>query len=124
MAEVVRGGLQAIPRGQYEAAAALGLGYWKSMGFIILPQALKHVIPGIVNNFISLFKDTSLVSIVGMFDLLNAVQTASTRHRLGRRPPRRSPATSLPPSSSGSSVSPCPATRIYMERRLNTGHKR
>ena len=75
MAEVVRGGLQAIPRGQYEAASALGLGYWKSTGFIILPQALKHVIPGIVNNFISLFKDTSLVSIVGMNDLLDAVKT-------------------------------------------------
>jgi general L-amino acid transport system permease protein len=75
MAETVRGGLQAIPRGQYEAAAALGLGYWRRMFFIILPQALKHVIPGIVNNFISLFKDTSLVYIVGMKDLLEAVKT-------------------------------------------------
>lgn len=75
MAEVVRGGLQAIPRGQYEAASALGLGYWKRMYFIILPQALKHVIPGIVNSFISLFKDTSLVYIVGMKDLLEAVKT-------------------------------------------------
>lgn len=75
MAEVVRGGLQAIPRGQYEAAASLGLDYWKRMLFIILPQALKHVIPGIVNNFISLFKDTSLVYIVGMKDLLEAVKT-------------------------------------------------
>ena len=60
------------------AASALGLGYWKSMGLIILPQALKHSIPGIVNNFISLFKDTSLVSIVGIFDLLNTVQSASS----------------------------------------------
>ena len=75
VAEVVRGGLQAIPRGQYEAAAALGLGYWQRMWFIILPQALKHVIPGIVNNFIALFKDTSLVYIVGMKDLLEAVKT-------------------------------------------------
>jgi general L-amino acid transport system permease protein len=75
MAEVVRGGLQAIPRGQYEAASALGLGYWQRMFFIILPQALKHVIPGIVNSFISLFKDTSLVYIVGMKDLLEAVKT-------------------------------------------------
>lgn len=78
LAEVVRGGLQALPRGQYEAAASLGLSYWKSMIFIILPQALKHVIPGIVNSFISLFKDTSLVSIVGIFDLLQTVQSSSS----------------------------------------------
>ncbi len=77
LAEVVRGGLQALPRGQYEAASSLGLSYWKSMGLIILPQAIKHVIPGIVGNFISLFKDTSLVSIVGLFDLLNTVQSAT-----------------------------------------------
>lgn len=75
MAEVIRGGLQAIPKGQYEAAEALGLGYWRSMGLIILPQALKIVIPGIVNTLISLFKDTTLVLIIGLFDLLNAVQT-------------------------------------------------
>ncbi len=75
MAEVVRGGLQAIPKGQYEAANALGLTYWQSMGLIILPQALKIVIPGIVNNFISLFKDTTLVSIIGLFDLLGIVQS-------------------------------------------------
>ena len=77
LAEVIRGGLQALPRGQYEAAAALGLSYWKRTYFIILPQAVRHVIPGIVNNFIALFKDTSLVSIVGIFDLLNTVQAAS-----------------------------------------------
>jgi general L-amino acid transport system permease protein len=74
MAEVVRGGLQAIPRGQYEAADALGLSYPKKMGLIILPQALKLVIPGIVNTFIGLFKDTSLVLIIGLFDLLGIVQ--------------------------------------------------
>ena len=74
MAEVVRGGLQAIPKGQFEAADALGLGYWKSMGLIIMPQALRHVIPGIVNTFIGLFKDTTLVLIVGLFDLLGMVQ--------------------------------------------------
>ncbi len=74
MAEVVRGGLQAIPRGQYEAAHALGLSYWQSMGFIILPQALRMVIPGIVNTFIGLFKDTTLVLIVGLFDLLGIIQ--------------------------------------------------
>lgn len=78
MAEVVRGGLQAIPRGQYEAASALGLGYWKKMGLIILPQALKLVIPGIVNTFIALFKDTTLVLIIGLFDVLGAVQSTVT----------------------------------------------
>ena len=76
-AEAVRAGLQAMPRGQYEAADALGLGYWKKMIFIILPQALKISIPGIVNTFIALFKDTSLVSIIGLLDLLNMAQTAS-----------------------------------------------
>lgn len=78
MAEVIRGGLQAIPRGQYEAASALGLGYWKKMGLIILPQALKLVIPGIVNTFISLFKDTTLVLIIGLFDVLGTVQSTIT----------------------------------------------
>lgn len=78
MAEVIRGGLQAIPRGQYEAADALGLGYWKKTGLIILPQALKMVIPGIVNTFISLFKDTTLVLIIGLFDILGTVQSTIT----------------------------------------------
>ena len=77
VAEVVRGGMQAIPKGQYEAAAAMGLGYWRSMGLVILPQALKLVIPGLVNTFIALFKDTSLVIIIGLFDLLNSVKQAS-----------------------------------------------
>jgi len=76
MAEVVRGGLQAIPKGQYEAAEALGLGYWRRMALVILPQALKLVIPGIVNTFIALFKDTTLVLIIGLFDLLGIVQQA------------------------------------------------
>ncbi|WOD10215.1 amino acid ABC transporter permease [Pseudomonas sp. NyZ704] len=78
VAEVVRGGLQAIPKGQYEAAEAMGLGYWRVMGLVILPQALKMVIPGIVNTFISLFKDTSLVIIIGLFDLLNSIKQATT----------------------------------------------
>ena len=76
-AEAIRGGLQAIPGGQYEAADSLGLSYWKKNTFIILPQALKISIPGIVNTFIELFKDTSLVAIIGLFDLLNMAQTAS-----------------------------------------------
>ncbi len=76
MAEVVRGGLQAIPRGQFEAAMALGLGYWRMTALVILPQALRLVIPGIVNSFISLFKDTSLVLIVSIFDLLGQLRAA------------------------------------------------
>ncbi len=76
MAEVIRGGLQAIPKGQYEAARALGLGYWKTTGLIILPQALKLVIPGVVNTFIALFKDTTLVLIIGLLDILASVQLA------------------------------------------------
>ena len=68
MAEVVRGGLAALPSGQYEAANALGLDYWKSMRLIIMPQALKISIPGIVNTFIGLFKDTTLVAIIGLLD--------------------------------------------------------
>lgn len=74
MAEVIRGGLQAIPKGQFEGAMSLGLGYWQMMRLIILPQAMRIVIPGIVNTFIGLFKDTTLVSIVGIFDFLNTVQ--------------------------------------------------
>mgnify|MGYP002876379249 CR=1 FL=1 len=68
MAEVIRGGLAALPQGQYEAADSLGLDYWKSMRLIILPQALKISIPGIVNTFIGLFKDTTLVSVIGLLD--------------------------------------------------------
>jgi general L-amino acid transport system permease protein len=81
LAEVIRGGLQAIPRGQFEAADALGLSYPQKMGLIILPQALKLVIPGIINTFIGLFKDTSLVLIIGIFDLLGMVQAALSAQR-------------------------------------------
>jgi len=70
MAEVIRGGLAALPKGQYEAAAALGMDYWQSTRLIIMPQALKVSIPNIVSNFIGLFKDTTLVSIIGLFDPL------------------------------------------------------
>jgi general L-amino acid transport system permease protein len=75
-AEVVRGGLLAIPRGQTEAANALGLSYWKTTALIMMPQALRHVIPGLVNSFIALFKDTSLVSIVALFDLLGQLRAS------------------------------------------------
>jgi len=78
MAEVIRGGLQAIPNGQYEAAQAMGLGYWQAMRLIILPQALKISIPGIVNTFIGLFKDTTLVIIIGLFDILGQARVLQT----------------------------------------------
>ncbi len=74
IAEVIRGGLQAVPKGQYEGADSLGLSYWQKMRLIVVPQAVKMVIPGIVNTFIGMFKDTSLVSIIGMFDLLGIVR--------------------------------------------------
>jgi general L-amino acid transport system permease protein len=76
MAEVVRGGLQAIPRGQFEAANALGFGYWRTMSLVVMPQALAFVVPGIVNNFIGLFKDTTLVLIVAIFDLLGQLRAS------------------------------------------------
>jgi general L-amino acid transport system permease protein len=75
-AEVIRGGLLAIPRGQAEAANALGLSYWKTTGLIVMPQALRHVIPGLVNSFIALFKDTTLVLIVAIFDLLGQLRAS------------------------------------------------
>lgn len=78
MAEVVRGGLQAIPKGQYEGAEALGLGQGLAMRLVVLPQALRVVIPGIANTFIGLFKDTTLVLIVAIFDLLGAMRAAFT----------------------------------------------
>jgi general L-amino acid transport system permease protein len=78
LAEVIRGGLQALPKGQYEAADALALGFWRTQQLIILPQALKIAIPPIVNTFIGLFKDTSLVAIVSLTDLLLATRQALT----------------------------------------------
>ncbi|HEY4200238.1 MAG TPA: amino acid ABC transporter permease [Devosiaceae bacterium] len=123
LAEVVRGGLQALPRGQYEAGSSLGLNYWQRMVFIILPQALKHVIPGIVNNFISLFKDTSLVSIVGIFDLLNTVQAATSDVVWGS--PTQA-VTGYVFAAFMFWIFCFGMSRYsqYMERRLNTGHRR
>lgn len=123
MAEVIRGGLQAIPRGQYEAAASLGLGYWKRMGFIVLPQALKHVIPGIVNIFISLFKDTSLVSIVGIFDLLNTIQ-AGTSDTNWFSPTQATTGYIFAAIIYWIFCFSMSRYSLFMERRLNTGHKR
>ncbi len=78
MAEVVRGGLQAIPKGQIEAAQALGLGYWRTTIFVVLPQALRIAIPGIVNTFIGLFKDTSLVTTIGLLELVGIAEATLT----------------------------------------------
>jgi general L-amino acid transport system permease protein len=76
LAEVIRGGLQAVAKGQHEAADALGLSYWQKNRLIVLPQAIRHVIPPLVNTFIAFFKDTSLVLIIGIFDLLTTAKTA------------------------------------------------
>lgn len=122
MAEVIRGGLQAIPKGQYEGADALGLSYWHKTGLIILPQALKMVIPGIVNTFIGLFKDTSLVYIIGMFDLLGIVrQNFSDVNWVTPQ----TPATGLVFAGFIFWVFCFGMSRysIYMERRLDTGQK-
>lgn len=123
LAETIRGGLQAIPKGQFEGAMALGLGYWRMMGLIIMPQALKLVIPGIVNSFISLFKDTTLVLIVSIFDLLGMIQSSRSD------PIWASPST----GTTGYLVAAlvfwifCFGMSRYsqwLERRLATGHKR
>jgi len=123
MAEVIRGGLQAIPKGQYEGAASLGLSYWQMMRLVVLPQALKLVIPGIVNTFIGMFKDTSLVSIIGMFDLLGIV-------RLNFSDPSWAtpvtPITGLIFAGFAFWLFCFAMSRysLFMERHLDTGHKR
>ncbi|WP_163271451.1 amino acid ABC transporter permease [Chelativorans alearense] len=123
MAEVVRGGLQAIPKGQYEGAQALGLGYWQMMRLVVMPQAIKLVIPGIVNTFIGLFKDTSLVYIIGLADLLGTV-------RRGFSDPNwitpTTAATGLVFAAFVYWLFCFGMSRysIYTERRLHTGHNR
>ncbi|MBX3570420.1 MAG: amino acid ABC transporter permease [Rhizobiaceae bacterium] len=123
MAEVVRGGLQAIPKGQYEGADSLGLGYWQKMSLIVLPQALKLVIPGIVNTFIGLFKDTSLVSIIGMFDMLGIVRQNFSDANWASP---QTPMTGLVFAGMVFWVFCFGMSRysMFMERRLDTGHKR
>jgi general L-amino acid transport system permease protein len=116
MAEVVRGGLQAMPKGQYEGAMSLGLNYPQMMTLIILPQALRIVIPGIVNTFIGLFKDTSLVAIVGIFDLIKTIEASRID------PNWSAPTVSytgyvFAACSTSSSAGACRATRIGVERR-------
>ena len=124
MAEVIRGGLQAIPKGQYEGADSLGLGYWQKMSLIIMPQALKLVIPGIVNSFISLFKDTTLVLIISMFDLLGVVKQSISGD----------PTWATPQTAKTGYIFAAAIFWIfcfgmsrysqYMERRLDTGYRR
>lgn len=123
MAEVVRGGLQAIPKGQSEGADSLGLSFWQKMWLIVMPQALKLVIPSIVNSFISLFKDTSLVYIIGMFDLLGIVrQNFSDASWASPSTPK----TGLIFAAFIFWVFCFSMSRYsqFMERRLETGHKR
>jgi len=123
MAEVVRGGLQAIPKGQYEGADSLGLSYSQKTRLIILPQALKLVIPGIVNTFIGLFKDTSLVSIIGMFDLLGIVRQ-NFSDAVWASP--QTPMSGLVFAGLVFWIFCFGMSRysIFMERRLDTGHRR
>nr|WP_245428732.1 amino acid ABC transporter permease [Phyllobacterium phragmitis] len=123
MAEVVRGGLQAIPKGQYEGADSLGLNYWQKTSLIVLPQALKLVIPGIVNTFIGLFKDTSLVYIIGMFDLLGIVRQNFADANWSSP---QTPATGLIFAGFVFWIFCFSMSRysIFMERRLDTSHKK
>ncbi len=121
MAEVIRGGLQSLPKGQFEAADAMGLKYWQTMRLIVLPQALKISIPGIVNTFIGLFKDTTLVIVIGMLDILGVGRSAVSD-----------------PTWNGLSIEVYTFVAIffflacfgmsrysmYLERKLHTGHKR
>ncbi|PWW04003.1 general L-amino acid ABC transporter membrane protein [Hoeflea marina] len=123
MAEVIRGGLQAIPKGQYEAANAMGLTFWQGTRLVTMPQALTLVIPGIVNTFIGLFKDTSLVLIIGLFDLLGIVQQNMTDPNWISPV---TPATGFVFAAFVFFIFCFGMSRYsaYMERRLDTGHKR
>ena len=123
MAEVIRGGLQAIPKGQYEAANAMALTFWQGTRLVTMPQALKLVIPGIVNTFIGLFKDTSLVLIIGLFDLLGIVQQNMNDPNWISP---QTPATGFVFAAFVFFIFCFGMSRYsaYMERRLDTGHKR
>lgn len=121
MAEVVRGGLQAIPRGQYEAATAEGMGYWRMMLLIIMPQALRLVIPGIVNTYVAIIKDTTLVLIIGLFDLLGIVQAGIADSSWLSATVTK---TGYVFAGLGFWILCFGLSRysVYLERRLNTGH--
>ena len=124
MAEVVRGGLQAIPRGQYEGADSLGLGYWQKMSLIIMPQALKLVIPGIVNTFIGMFKDTTLVLIISMFDLLGIVKQNISGAATWATPQTAKTGYIFAAIIFWIFCFGMSRYSIWMERRLDTGHRR
>ncbi len=123
MAEVVRSGLQAIGKGQYEGAMALGLSYWQMMRMIVLPQALKVAIPNIVGNFIGLFKDTTLVTIIGLFDFLGIIVTGANDANWAS--PQTGP-TGYFVAALGFWLFCFGMSRYaaFIERRLHTGHKR
>ncbi|MDZ4735809.1 MAG: amino acid ABC transporter permease [Rhodospirillaceae bacterium] len=121
MAEVVRGGLQAVPRGQYEGAMAVGLGYWQMTGLIVMPQALRIVIPGIVNTFIGLFKDTTLVIVIGLFELLNIVQASFRDANWAGLAKEGYAFVAFVFFLFCFSMS---RYSLYLERKLNTGHRR
>lgn len=120
IAEVVRGGLQAIPKGQVEAAQALGLSYWKTTGLVVLPQALKISIPGIVNSFIALYKDTTLVVIIGMLDPLGLSNAILADHQWQGLSTEIYVFIALFFFVSCFSMS---RYSIYLEKKLETGHK-
>lgn len=124
MAEVIRGGLQAIPRGQYEGADSLGLGYWQKMGLVVMPQALKLVIPGIVNSFISLFKDTTLVLIISMFDLLGTVKQSISGDPTWATPQTAKTGYIFAALIFWAFCFGMSRYSQYMERRLDTGYRR
>ena len=123
MAEVVRGGLQAIGKGQYEGAMALGLSYWQMMGKIVLPQALKISIPNIVGNFIGLFKDTTLVLIIGIYDFLGII-TAGTQDAKWSSSQTGNTGYFSAAIIYWAFCFGMSRYAMYTERRLNTGHKR
>ena len=124
MAEVVRGGLQAIPKGQYEGAQALGLPFWNTMNLIVLPQALKLVIPGIVNTFIGLFKDTTLVLIIGLFDLLGTIQQNISADANWFSPSTKTSGYVFAAMVFWVFCFAMSRYSIFMEKKLYTGHKR
>lgn len=121
MAEVIRGGLQAIPKGQYEAAQAMGLSYWRMTRLVVMPQVLRITLPGIVNNFIGLFKDTTLLLTIGLFDFLTAARTAVTDAKW------QGLAHEIYVFSAVVYFIICfgmSRYSLYLERKLHTGHKR
>jgi general L-amino acid transport system permease protein len=124
MAETIRGGLQAIPKGQYEGAMSLGLRYGQMTRLIILPQALKMVIPGIVNVFISLFKDTTLVLIIGLFDLLGIIQFHAQSDANWFTPVTNHTGYVFAAVIFWIFCFGMSRYSLFMERRLHTGHKR